>query len=258
MYDFANLLFAGPCNARCYFCIGHEIDPALRPNNLKIFPPDNLEAFIALILQYQIRQVVFTGTDTDPQLYEHEAHLLAHLRERLPPETRFSLHTNGRLALQKIKTFNQYDRAAISVSSFDPVTYQQMMGVPGPPDLGEIMHQATIPIKISCLASAENAVELPSFLQCCQDLGVQRVILRKRFGEPRPWDVLIPFQKLNLIPKSSYRSNQVYDFLGMEVTLWEFDQSTSTSINLFASGLISSSYLLTKTQPIPNVPLSRG
>ena len=244
MYDFANLLFSGPCNARCYFCIGHEIDPVLRSNNLDIFPPRNLEAFIELIWQYKIRQVVFTGTDTDPQLYKHEKHLLSYLWDRLPPGTQFSLHTNGRLALRKIEIFNQYDRAAISLPSFNPETYQQIMGVSGPPNLTTILYQAKIPIKISCIVTPENAAEIPNFLAQCRELGIQRVVLRKRSGEAQSWDQIIPVQELPFQPNGEYRANPVYDFQGMQVTLWDFDQSMSKSLNLFASGLISSNYLL--------------
>jgi molybdenum cofactor biosynthesis enzyme MoaA len=247
MYDFANLLFSGPCNARCYFCIGYEIDPALRTNNLNVFPPRNLAAFIILIRQHKIRQVVFTGTDTDPQLYRYEAHLLAYLQEQLGPETQFSLHTNGRLALRKMETFNLYSRAAISIPSFDPETYHQMMGVPHIPELPEILRQATIPVKISCLVTDKNAAEIPQFLTRCRDLAIQRVVLRKRFGALRSWEQIIPLYQLPLLPRDEYRSNLVYDFQGMEVTLWDFNQSTSRSINLFASGMISSSYLLAKT-----------
>jgi len=244
MYDFANLLFSGPCNARCYFCIGHQLDPDLNPNNLSEFPPRNLDAFIALIRQYEIPQLVFTGTNTDPQLYQHEARLLIHLRELLPSETQFSLHTNGRLALRKIEVFNCYDRAALSLPSFDPVTYGQMMGVPGPPDLPEILRQARIPIKVSCLVAVENAPEIPQFLIRCRELGVQRVVLRKPFDEIKFWEQIIPVPRLALLPRNEYRANPVFDFQGMEVTLWDFNQSSSQSINLFASGVISSNYRL--------------
>lgn len=251
MYDFANLLFSGPCNARCYFCIGQEIDPTLQQNNLKVFPPDNLEAFIALILKHQIHQVVFTGTNTDPQLYRYEARLLDHLREQLPPETCFALHTNGCFALYKIETFNLYDRATISLPSFNPCVYQQMMGIPGPPNLKEIMHLATIPIKISCLLTAENEAEIPEFLIHCHRLGIQRVVLRTPFGKSKyqshiRWDQLLLSHKLPIKPRGEFRSNPVFDFQEMEITLWDFEQSASRSINLFASGLISSDYLLTK------------
>jgi len=245
LYDFANLLFAGPCNARCYFCIGQEIDPALSPKNLDVYPPRKLEVFLKLIRKHKIRQVVFTGTNTDPQLYQHEARLLSYLRERLPPETQISLHTNGRLAINKIETFNQYDRAAVSLPSFEPATYRQVMGVPGPPNIAKILQRARIPVKISCLVTKENKAEIPLFLDTCHQLGVRRVVLRKRFGEVKPWDTLISIQELALTPRFEYRTNPVYDFQGVEVTLWDFYQSASKSINLFASGLISSSYHLT-------------
>jgi len=211
-----------------------------------------------LIWQHQIRQVVFTGTDTDPQLYQHEARLLVHLRKRLSSKTQFSLHTNGRLALRKIEIFNQYDRVTLSLPSFQPATYQQMMGVPGPPDLSDILRKARIPVKISCLVTTGNANEIPQFLAHCRTLGVQRVVLRKRFGEHKPWEQITSFDRLPFIPQDEYRSNPVNNFQGMEVTLWDFDQCTSKSINLFASGLISSTYLLTEAQTTPNAPLWHG
>jgi molybdenum cofactor biosynthesis enzyme MoaA len=244
MFDFANLLFAGPCNARCYFCIGNRLDPIIRHNNLELFPPRNLQAFVVLIQRYKIKQVVLTGTNTDPQLYRYEAALLTHLREQLPPGTSISLHTNGRLALRKIDTFNQYDRAAISIPTFDPFVYHQMMGVPGPPALSGILERSKIPIKISCLVSSENKGRIIHFLQTCLEIGIRRVVLRKLFGETRSWEQLIPLRDLPLTLKSIYRSNPVYDLKGMEVTCWDFQRSASRSLNLFASGLISSNYRL--------------
>ena len=251
MYDFANILFSGPCNANCWFCIGRQLDPTLSPDNLDSYPPRNLDAFLTLIKEHRIQQVVFSGTNTDPQCYRHEARLLAHLRARLPAKTRFSLHTNARLALPKIATFNQYDRAALSIPSFNPATYRSMMGVPGPPDLLKIIQQSVIPIKISCLVTAQNTSEIPQFLRHCNERGIQRVVLRKPFGEVRPWKALITRDDLSLTPRSNHRDNPVYDCQGMEVTLWDFHRSTSKSINLFASGLISTRYHLTDATPSP-------
>ncbi len=128
MYDFANILFAGPCNARCPFCIGRQIDPRLSVNNLNEFPPRNLDRLSDLIVEHAIKQVVFTGTNTDPQLSRHEVRLLDHLRQSLASGTQISLHTNGRLALRKIDVLNQYDRVCISLPTFNPTTYFKMMG----------------------------------------------------------------------------------------------------------------------------------
>ncbi len=65
-YDFANILFAGPCNLRCPYCIGRQIEPALNQNNLNQFPLRNIETFVDLLQQNNIRQITFTGTTTGP------------------------------------------------------------------------------------------------------------------------------------------------------------------------------------------------
>jgi molybdenum cofactor biosynthesis enzyme MoaA len=243
MFDFANILFAGPCNARCPYCIGRQIDPRLSVNNLNEFPPRNLDRFIELIIQHEIRQVVVTGTTTDPQLYRHEARLLERLRSHLPSNTQYALHTNGRLALKKLDTFNQYDRVCLSFPSFNPATYKQLMGVRDVPDLAAILDQARVPIKLSCIVNEHNFAEIPDFLAHCQHLGLKRVVLRQLYGESRAWPVID-----DLTPRGVYRGNPVYDYHGLEVTCWDFDHSESTSINLFSSGVISETYLLAQAR----------
>ena len=245
-FDFANLLFSGPCNACCPTCIGKQIDPRLNTNNLDEYPPRNLERFKQMMEKYAIRQLVFTGTNTDPQLYRDEERLLDDLRQRLPPETRFSLHTNGRLAVQKMAIFNQYDQVTLSFPSFNPDTYRRMMGVPGLPDLPVIMSKSRVPVKVSCLVSVANAPAIDDFLLHCQEIGVRRVVLRKLYGERRTWENMVNRFPLEFRYTGLYRKNPVYDYQGMEVTLWDFDRTDSTSINLFSTGFISTSYLLAR------------
>jgi molybdenum cofactor biosynthesis enzyme MoaA len=186
MYDFANILFSGPCNARCPFCIGRQIDPALNVPNLDIFPPRNLDRFLGLVRGYGIRQVVVTGTNTDPQLYHHEHKLLALLRGELPAGTSISLHTNGLLALDKMETLNCYDRVSLSIPSLDPQIYRRMMGASRMPAMEDILQRARVPIKVSCLVNDENGATIPDFLAGCWAAGAGRVVLRKLMGEVRP------------------------------------------------------------------------
>ncbi len=255
MYDFANVLFSGRCNARCPFCIGRQVHPHFNEDNLHRFPPRNLDKFIEMIWRFQIRQVILTGTNTDPQLYQHEEKLLRVLREQTPPGTQLVLHTNGRLALRKMGIFNQYDRVSVSLPSFNPVTYRRMMGVPHPPDLESILRQSAIPVKISCVVCDENAGEMSLFLKSCQGTGVQRVVLRKLYRERRNWEELLP-EDTAMVKTREYRGNPVFSYQGMEVTLWDFETTTSTSLNLFSNGWISEEYLLTnaalKTAPPQN------
>jgi len=263
MFDFANILLSGKCNARCPFCIGRQLEPRLNQNNLDEYPPRNLGRFIELVRQERVRQVVVTGTNTDPQLYHHEGRLLEHLRRALPEDVQISLHTNGRLASHKMAVINQYDRVALSLPSFAPQTYRRMMGVAGVPDLYEIMSNMNISYKISCIIGDDNAAEMGGFLARCRELGVKSVVLRKLYGEPRSWqELLSPALKpdglnppkgaetvrmvLAQMGRESYRGNPVVELPGMQVTLWDFAQTQSTSLNLFSNGLISSSYLLAK------------
>jgi MoaA/NifB/PqqE/SkfB family radical SAM enzyme len=241
-YDFANILFAGPCNLRCPYCIGRQIDPALNRDNLHEFPLRDLDAFTELLRWHGVRQVVLTGTTTDPQLYRHEARLIDWLRERLPG-VRLSLHTNGQLALQKMDTFNLYDRVSLSLPSFDPDVHEKMTGSRRVPDLAAILQAARVPVKVSCVVNEHNAGRLEAFLGHCCDLGIRRVVLRQLYGDPRWWPLPWRLRRLG-----TYRRNPVYDYRGMEVTYWRFDATASTSINLFSDGTISDEYLLAKAR----------
>jgi pyruvate-formate lyase-activating enzyme len=242
-YDFANILFAGPCNLRCPYCIGKQIDPALNRNNLHEFPLRNLDTFTDLLRRHDVRQVVLTGTTTDPQLYRLEARLILWLRERLPG-VRLSLHTNGQLALQKMDTFNLYDRVSLSLPSFDPDVHAKMTGSPRVPDLAAIVQAARVPVKVSCVVNEHNAGRLDGFLARCHELGIRRVVLRQLYGDSRWWPLPWRLRRIG-----TYRDNPVYDYHGMEVTFWRFDTTASTSLNLFSDGTISDEYLLTGASP---------
>ena len=242
-YDLANILFAGPCNQRCPYCIGQQLDPALNRDNLDEFPLRNLGAFVALLRRHRVPQIVLTGTTTDPQLYRYEARLLRWLRARVPG-AQISLHTNGQLALARIDVFNRYDRATVSFPSFDPHTFEKMTGTRRIPNLAAIVHQARIPVKVSCIINEHNAGQVAGFLARCHEIGVRRLVFRQLYGDTRRWEILS-----HLTPVASYRHNPVYDYHGMEVTYWNFGHTTSTSLNLFSDGSISDEYLLTRHKP---------
>ena len=241
MYDFANLLFAGPCNRRCPFCIGRQVPAHANTPNLDLFPPRGIEAFIRAVNQHRIPAIVFTGTTSDPQLYRYEGKLLAYLRERVRAGTRFTVHTNGARTLARLAIFNRYDSACLSLPTLDPDIYQKMMGSRDVPDLAAILAAARIPIKVSAVVNEHNAHDLPSFMRRCRALGVRRFVVRRLYGDPRRWPVLP-----ELAPVRFHRNNPVYDLGGMEVTVWSFDQASSRSINLFADGTLGSEYLLTE------------
>lgn len=249
MADFANILFAGPCNRACPFCIGLEMPGRVNVDNLDRYPLLGQDELVEEVTRRGIRQVVMTGTTTDPQLYRHEERLLDDLRARLHPDTRFSVHTNGALALRKLSAFNAYDRACLSLPSFEPATYEKLMGSRRVPDLERILAAARIPVKVSCVVNEHNVGEIDAFVRRCRALGVQRLVLRRLYGETRRWRLV---EDLPLV--GSFRGNPVRDCDGMEVTDWDFDATEMDSVNLFADGTIGTSYLLARTPELAAAP----
>ncbi|OFW05830.1 MAG: hypothetical protein A3H96_15500 [Acidobacteria bacterium RIFCSPLOWO2_02_FULL_67_36] len=242
MYDFANILFAGPCNRACPWCIGRLLPDRVNVSNLNEYPLRGLEGFVETVNRWRIPQVTLTGTVSDPQLYAHEARLLELLRERLHPCARLALHTNGVLALRRIDIFNRYDRACISFPSFNPATYARLTGSTHVPDLAAILRRATIPVKVSAVINEHNAGEVDEFVARCHEAGVRRLVFRTLYGDERRWSILPAYPVVKW-----FKGNAVLDYHGMEVTRWDFDRAECRSINLFADGTLGTSYLITRT-----------
>jgi MoaA/NifB/PqqE/SkfB family radical SAM enzyme len=249
VYDFANILFAGPCNRFCPWCIGKQVPSEANTSNLDLWPLRGLDGFIAAVNQHQVPQIVLTGTTTDPQLYRHEARLIATLRARLHPGAQLSVHTNGVRALRRMSVFNGYDRACISFPSFVPQTYERLMGSPRVPDLAAILRMARIPVKVSAVVNEHNAPELDSFVAECRRIGVRRLVIRRLYGDSRRWDVLRDLREVR-----RFRGNRVLDAGGMEVTFWDWEGSDLRSLNLFADGTLGTSYLLVRTPELRRPP----
>lgn len=251
VFDFANVLFAGPCNRACPFCIGKELPEQVNRSNLKRFPPLGIEELISVVNQHAIPEVVFTGTTSDPQVYRFEGELLDLLRRRLHSRARISVHTNGARTLERLAVFNRYDRACLSIPSLCPDIYQAMMGSREVPDLAAILARATIPVKVSAVVNEHNAADIDAFVDECRGLGVSRMVVRRLYGETRRWPILEGRR-----PVRWHRNNPVYDVGGMEVTHWDFADASSRSVNLFADGTLGTEYLLARTPGLGRPPAS--
>lgn len=238
-FDFANILFAGPCNRSCPYCIGKKLPARVNHNNLESFPLPGQESLIKSINDNQIKNIVFTGTISDPQLYQFQSKLLTQLRSCIGSDINFSIHTNGALTLKQIDIFNQYDKACLSIPSFRKTTYKIMMGSGSPPDIKKILKQSRIPVKVSCVIAKENRNEIDDFLKRCSDYGIERVVLRNLFHDNTNWELFKDIE-----PDHYFCQNPVYYKDGMQITLWDFYKATAKSINLYPNGKITESYLL--------------
>lgn len=237
MYDYANVLFTGnACNLHCYDCIGKN--PLLRglPSNLHLFPPVNIDGLIDAVNEYHIPDLAFTGTNVDPQLYRHETKLIGYVRSRLETNAHLSLHTNGLLALRDMAVFNSYDKASLSIPSFNPAVYEQVTGSRTVPDVQKILDLSKIPVKLSMLITPFNIHEMGDYIQQSAELGFERIVVRKLKGRDNefPLETIYPF--LGLEPIKKIFGWPVYEIEDVEVTVCGFDSSTARGLFLFSDG----------------------
>ena len=204
-----------------------------------------------LIKKYSISEVTFTGTNTDPQLYRHERKLIDTIKWELP-ESKLSIHTNGFLILKKIDEFNMYNKATISLPSFNEKIFQIMMWTKlKVPNMKTISESSDIPIKISRIVNSINNSpdETSHFLDTLLESNISRVVFRKLFWDMTSWkDTIVSLEKYGAIRTWNYRWNPIYTIWNVEITLWSFDNTESKSINLFSDGNISDRYLLSEAK----------
>jgi len=237
MYHYANILFTGEkCNLQCYECIGNH--PSLQdlPTNLTVFPPKNIEKLLEITNKYKIKDLAFTGTNVDPQLYLYEAKLVEYIKARLTNNTKLSLHTNGLLALRKMDIFNSYDKASISLPSFNPETYEKITTSSDIPDIKRITNESNIPIKLSMLLTPFNINDIPDYLKQSSGLGIKRIVIRKLKGKEKQYPIenAKPFKYLK--PNRFIFTWPVYNIDGIEVTICGFDKSSAKGLFLFSDG----------------------
>lgn len=247
MNKFANILFAGTCNAFCPHCIGKQIDSTLSIDNLDTWPLRNIDTFIDILKKEDIKEISLTWTITDPLLYKHQKELIACLRNNIP-WSKLSIHTNGRLIKKIPDIFNLYDRAAISIPSFHEDIYQILMWTKWVPNVEEIIKTSYIPIKISTLITDINRHDIKDFIESCYQKWVKRLVLRKLFWEKRLLNDLIHADTISMIYIWDFMHNKVYNYKGVEVTLWEFESTENICYNLFSDWTISDKYLLSETK----------
>lgn len=248
-FEFGNILFGGPCNQKCVFCVGQQLPAEMSPRNHRQWPLKNIGGFIDAMNATKTKRVILSGTTTDPQLYKYEGQLVDFLRDNIQ-NSHLSLHTNGILALQKLDVFNKYDTATLSINSFNPTTFRRIHGVSSMPDLQTIVAVSTPTLKLSCVLTPDNVSEVESYITTAAEMGIRRIALRRVLDVKRGSQrVPIPSVLQNFEITRMHCGNPVYEIDGVEVTFWTFDETTGQSLNLFADGTLSTQYLLSEANP---------
>lgn len=211
-------------------------------NNLKQWPLLGLDKFITKCLEYNVTEINLTGTNTEPLLFEHHKKLADTLRERIP-DVILGLRTNGALVLNKPHIWNLYDKASITLPSFDQDIYTKQMGKGRVPNIKKILEiKGPQEIKINIVLGPENYTDITNTLEKLSGLGVKKVNLREPYGQPHVGDPLVDIKE---------RAGEIlgmpqYNWNGMRVTYWDVHYVHVESVNLYAQGKVSLTYPITK------------
>ena len=236
---FGNIHLSGPCNRACYFCIGQHMMDLDTYNVLKTWPLPNLDKFCDQLRQRPTKEICLTGTNTDPLMYQHHTELVGYLRNEFPT-TDIAIRTNGAAYTKEV--FALYNKASLSICSFDEKIYVKMMGRGLPPNIEQIIFENPhLNLKVNVILGPENiGSDLQKTLQYLSKIGIKRVNLREPYGQPHIGDPLahLPIAK-EVFGMPCHLINN------MEVTYWDVHYVEVESVNLYASGRVSETYPIT-------------
>lgn len=238
---FANVHLSGPCNRSCYFCIGQHMMALDSYNSLDTWPMTGMDEFITECKQHNLKELCITGTNTDPGLFKHHASFVNYIHEHLPGIP-IAIRTNA--AFYKPEIFSLYDKASITICSFDPDIYTKMMGQGKPPDVAKIvLENPKLDLKVNVVLGPENVPngDIYKTLHALANAGVHRINLREPYGQKHvgnPFEGYAEFGKILGMPQ--------YTFRGMSVVYWDVHEVHVESVNLYASGRVSITYPISK------------
>lgn len=243
---FGNIHFSGPCNRSCYFCIGQHMMTLDPLNNLDKGPLElkGMDEFIDALQLRGIKEINLTGSNTDPLLYHHLSELKGFLRHYIP-DLKLGVRTNGVTALNHPE-WNIFNKISISFPSFYKSIYRAMMNG-DPPPLAKILEQTKVPVKINIVLGRQNCdwTHLSEMFGQLLDLGVTTVNLREPYGQPHIGDPLINSCLPLLINQDTF-GMPTYMFGRMKITYWDVHYVEVESVNLYANGIVSTAYPITK------------
>lgn len=242
---FGNIHLSGPCNRKCYFCIGQHMMALDAENTLGAWPLPGFETFLAECDKHPVKEICLTGTNTDPMLYKQHARLTRALRQ-WNPGIDLAIRTNA--VRYNPYVYEMYDKASITLCSTDYTIYHAMMGAGVPPDVARILRaHPSVDFKVNVVLGPENAINGDIFrtLDYLQDIGVPRVNLREPYGQPHVGNPLAEYEDWEVdgilgMPRYDYKLST------MLVTYWDVHYVEVESVNLYASGRVSLTYPITK------------
>lgn len=253
---FGNFHYTGNCNRSCYFCIGQHMMGLDSLNNLHQWPLPGLDEFIQALCAKGINEVNVTGSNTDPLLATNLEKLKVYLAERIP-NLMFGCRTNGIAITSHPNRWQLFDKASISITSLNNSIYRKTMGNGLPPNLEKIKSLCDSDVGPSWDKVKINIVLCPELLyeqdilrtiNELNQLGIARINLREPYGQPEIGSRFIELldEHPDFYRKDDVLGNECWDYYGTEIVRWNIHFTEVESVNLYANGVVSTTYPVTQ------------
>lgn len=251
---FANINLQGPCNYKCYFCLGNDICLSKKINylNKEFSEWKDFDKYLDLCRQKNIEKIYLTGQNTDPLLYKYLQELIDYIKGK---GFKVGIRTNGYLSLLKMNAINSINGSfSLSIHSLDSDTHYKITKIKNIPDWDKIIPLIKVPLRVSIVVNRYNENEIFSIIKYLSKFSNIRYIQLRCVATDTRYEELkndmISYDNIKNMIEEKYScirefyTSKIYDIDGMEVDLWRTVQTDINSLNYFTEGIISDDYFV--------------
>lgn len=253
---FANINLLGACNARCYFCLGRDIENQLSVHNHKdvhFTKWPNFWGFLDECEEADIKKLYLTGQTMDGLQYNHINDLLNFLQD----DRGFSVgvRTNGYLAEQSMDILPKFrDEIGYSIHSLNSEVNNTIMGRRHIPDWDYLLNNSGDNVRVSIVLNRHNVGELMSLFKYISGfpkvkyIQVRRISTETRLSELQLdidlYETYFNWFKSQYPVQSDFYNAEVFNLFGKDILFWRTVETSVNSWNYFTDGTFSKEYFI--------------
>jgi len=254
---FANINLLGKCNARCFFCLGKDLNGLIDDENqlnLHYTQWKNFPKFLSACAENGIKKLYITGQTADGLQYKYLTELVHYLQNF---DFTVGIRTNGYLAHypEKLRAIKEMDdEIGYSIHSLNPETNKLIMGREDIPDWDTIIPASGDNTRVAIVINRHNRHEILDLMTYISKFKNVRYIQLRRISTDNRFDeheidlqAFEDFYKQFISThevKATYESAEIYEHNGMPVSFWRTVETSANSFNYFTDGTVSDEYFV--------------
>lgn len=263
MRKYGEILFLGPCNLSCYYCLSKEMSKLKqdKENNMNTHFSNwkDFDKYLNKCKKEGVDTIYLSSVTTEPLMYKYVYEIIQYLKDN---NFKVGIRTNGTLAINKLDSLMSCDEEiSLSLNSFDKLTNMQICGCDVNINWDIVLsefRERHKKCRISIVVNRYNYREIPYIIKYLSKYSdvINYIQLRKVYKynevdidnvEQCSFESVLLWVKENCKYKDTYFESKVYKYKDkIDISIWEdvFKKDSIQSINYFTNGIISTNNLL--------------